>query len=79
MVKLLRKNLIFALIAALLLPILVSLAPDARALDDPAILAESALLVDMDAGAVLYSLNENLSRAPASLTKIMTVLLARRP
>ncbi len=76
MVKLLRKNLIFALIAALLLPILVSLAPDARALDDPAILAESALLVDMDAGAVLYSLNENLSRAPASLTKIMTVLLA---
>ncbi len=75
--RILKKRLfIMLLTAALLLSAVASLSPSARALDDPAILAEASLLVDMDTGSVLYAMNETDRRAPASLTKIMTVLLA---
>ncbi len=36
---------------------------------------KSAILVDIDTGRVLYSLNEDEQRAPASITKVMTALL----
>ena len=75
--RILKKRLFIPLLTAVLLLAVISpLSITARALDDPAILAEAALLVDMDTGGVLYSLNESDRRAPASLTKIMTVLLA---
>ena len=38
--------------------------------------AEAAVLVDLKSDAILYQLNMDEQRAPASLTKIMTVLLA---
>lgn len=51
-------------------------APSALALDDPSLNAQAAVLVDLDSGRVLYSKNMDEQRSMASLTKIMTVLLA---
>ncbi len=66
-----------ALVCALILcaPLLSVLSPAALAEDAPEVASPTALLVDLDAGEVLYARNENESRAPASLAKIMTVLL----
>lgn len=46
------------------------------AVEDPAPEADAAMLVDIATGNTIYSKNESEQRAPASLTKIMTVLLA---
>ena len=51
-------------------------APAAYALDPPVLDAQSAALFDVETGNALYELNMNAERAPASLTKVMTVLLA---
>ena len=63
--------LIFALMLTLF-------APSAAALDDPTVDAYGAVLmaIDGDTETVLYAKNENDLVYPASLTKIMTVLLA---
>lgn len=53
------------------------LAPAAHALDGPSLRsAKAVVLVDLDSGRLLYELNRDEQRAPASLTKIMTVMLA---
>ena len=52
------------------------LAPSALALSAPELDGQAALVVDMDSGRFLYALNAEQKRAPASLTKIMSVLLA---
>ena len=52
------------------------LAVPASALNDPDVRAKAVLLADLDSGIVYYSKNENQKVYPASLTKIMTVLLA---
>ena len=53
------------------------LAPAACALDAPPLhSAKAVVLADMDSGRLLYELNKDEQRAPASLTKIMTALLA---
>jgi D-alanyl-D-alanine carboxypeptidase (penicillin-binding protein 5/6) len=52
------------------------LAPSAAALETPTLNGQAALLIDLDAGRVLYGYNMDAERAPASLTKVMTVLLA---
>ncbi len=51
-------------------------APAALALDPPELDAEAALVVDLDSGRPLFAMNSDQERAPASLTKVMTVLLA---
>ena len=51
-------------------------APCAMALETPQLNGQAAVLVDLDAGRVLYGYNMDAERAPASLTKVMTVLLA---
>jgi len=51
-------------------------APTAFALDAPTLDGEATVLIDLASGRVLYELNKDEQRAPASLTKIMTVLLA---
>ena len=51
-------------------------APAALALEVPQLNGQAAVLVDLDAGRVLYGYNMDAERAPASLTKVMTVLLA---
>ena len=53
-------------------------APMALALDEPELNAKAAIVVDLGSGRVLYSKNADEQRAPASLTKVMTALLARR-
>ncbi len=63
----------FLLIFVLLLS---TAAPCAFALDPPQLNGHAAVLVDLDSGRVLYGLNQDAERAPASLTKVMTVLLA---
>ena len=51
-------------------------APGAWALEPPELNGKAAVLADLNSGKVLYAVNENEERAPASLTKVMTVLLA---
>ena len=52
------------------------LAVPAAALSDPDVRAKAVLLADLDSGIVYYSKNADQKVYPASLTKIMTVLLA---
>lgn len=42
----------------------------------PDVVAESALVMDAGTGAILYGKNANTKRYPASITKVMTALLA---
>lgn len=42
----------------------------------PAVWAESAVVMDLDSGAFLYSKNMDATKYPASITKILTTLLA---
>lgn len=51
-------------------------APAACALEAPSVTAAAVVLADLDSGNILYEKNMNLKRSPASLTKIMTGLLA---
>lgn len=55
-------------------------APDTDSIKEwpagPKIEGESAVLMDLTTGAVLYSKNANKAQYPASITKIMTTLLA---
>lgn len=60
------------LIAALLLLPATSLAADGP----EALIAQSAILVERDSGTVLYEYNADERRAPDSMVKLMTLLLA---
>ncbi len=51
-------------------------APFAHALMTPSVKAEAIVLADMESGTILYEKNMHTRRPPASLTKIMTGLLA---
>ena len=42
----------------------------------PSVNAESAILMDLSSGAILYEKNAHQPQYPASITKIMTTLLA---
>ena len=70
-----KKIKIFPLILLICL-VLCSFSPSAFALDDPDLTAKAVLLADLNSGEILYSLNADEQRSPASLTKIMTGLLA---
>ena len=70
-----KKFKIFPLIILISL-VLGCAAPAGWALDDPVLAAEAVILADLDTGEILYSKNMDQSRSPASLTKIMTVMLA---
>ena len=71
-----KKNKILSFLISICL--LFSLfAPAASALDEPPLhSAKAVVLADMDSGRLLYEMNKDEQRAPASLTKIMTVMLA---
>lgn len=70
-----KKIRVFPLILLLCL-VLTGIAPAACAVDDPTLPAEAVLLADLDSGEILYGKNIDERRSPASLTKIMTGLLA---
>ena len=55
--------------------ILLSLLPVAAVAAGPAVAGKSALLMDMETGTVLHAQNEHARLAPASVTKVMTMLL----
>lgn len=66
-------------IAALVLTIclLIGIAPAAFALDEPRLKSSDAcLLIDMQTGQIMYEKEKDMQHSIASLTKIMTVLLA---
>ena len=70
-----KKFKIFPLL--LLMSLIFSFAaPAALALEDPQTQAQAIVLADLDTGDIIYSKNMEQQRSPASLTKIMTVLLA---
>ncbi|MDR3278780.1 MAG: D-alanyl-D-alanine carboxypeptidase [Oscillospiraceae bacterium] len=50
--------------------------PRVRALENPDVPAQAVLLAEAGTGAVLYGKNEDERRAPDTMTKIMTLLLA---
>lgn len=60
------------LILAFVLPCI----PSAAALEDPAPACTAALLVDDTYGEILYEMNTHEKRYPASITKVMTSMLA---
>lgn len=65
---------IFPLILLICL-VMACAAPGAYALDAPELNGKAALVVDLDTGNILYELNKDEHRHPASLTKIMTTML----
>lgn len=66
---------IFPLILILCL-MMAAVSPGAYALEDPSLNGKAALLVDLDTGEILFEVNKDQQRAPASLTKVMTMLVA---
>lgn len=73
-IKILPLILAFCLTAALLAP--GALAAEEETLQPPELQSAAAIVTDFDSGRVLYAYNADEQRYPASLTKIMTVLLA---
>ena len=65
---------IFPVLLALCL-LFALFAPCALALDGPQLTAQAVLLADLDSGAILYEVNADARRSPASITKIMTLML----
>lgn len=63
-------------ILILILTILSGIGVQGFAADMPKVNAEAVVLADMDSGVIIYEKNMNQMRSPASLTKIMTGLLA---
>ncbi len=70
-----RTRSFFSLLLLLCL-FLSAAVPQAAALTAPSVTAEAVLLADLDSGNILYEKNMHTRRSPASLTKIMTGLLA---
>lgn len=72
------KKFRFSAILLILALIMTAMAPSAAALDDPDVESYAGVLmsIDGDTETVLYTKNEQDLVYPASLTKIMTVLLA---
>jgi len=68
----LRKRLLSII---LLLLILITAPLKSIAVEDLNIKGKSAILMDVNTGKVIYKLNENDRLPPASITKIMTILL----
>lgn len=68
-----KQFLVLGMICALLPGLLMSHSAAAEA---PAVSAASAVLMDADSGRILYVHNENEPRAIASITKLMTALVA---
>ena len=70
-----KKIKLFPLILIFCL-VLSAWSPAAQALDEPDLAVQAAVLADLDSGRIIYSKNMDEQRSPASLTKIMTGLLA---
>ncbi|MFC5531681.1 D-alanyl-D-alanine carboxypeptidase family protein [Cohnella yongneupensis] len=73
------RGFVIALVALLLLPTVAGAeegkGQGAKPVADLAASAKSAILMDADSGTVIYQKNSNIQLPPASITKIMTMLL----
>ena len=70
-----KKIKLFPLILILCL-VMTAWSPAAFALDEPELSVQAAVVTDLNSGRIIYSKNMDEQRSPASLTKIMTGLLA---
>lgn len=70
-----KKNRFFSIFLIICL-IMTAAAPCASALEDPTPVAKYVVLADLDSGRLLFTKDMDTRTAPASLTKIMSVLLA---
>lgn len=66
----------YSLILLLLVLVVFSGGVEAKEYPDLGLQAKSAILMDSLSGQILYAHNEHESRAPASITKIMTLVVA---
>ena len=62
--------------AAIIFCVALAVNSFAMAADEPKILADSAILVEASTGRIIYEKNSNLEREPASMTKMLTCILA---
>ena len=67
---------ITAILLAVLLPVWLAVGAFAADTAPPALESTAAILMDAQTGQILYGKNMEEQRYPASITKIMTVLLA---
>lgn len=74
--KIFKKIIIYCLISVLVMPSALILAPCAEAAPSIDLKCEAAVLADLDTGAILYSSNGDARMHPASLTKVMTAVVA---
>ena len=70
------KRILSILLAAVIMASVFPAMPSYAATEVPKLEAESAMVIDMTTGDVLYKLNENEMRYPASTTKMVTGILA---
>lgn len=75
-IKILPLILLFALALALLCPGALATDENSGIEAPPELESAAAVIIDQDTGRVLYELNADEQRYPASLTKVMTALLA---
>lgn len=71
-----KKFKFFALILLISIFVSVVAVPPAAAVSDPSTASKAVMIMDAATGNVIYSKNEGEKAYPASITKIMTVLLA---
>lgn len=71
-----RKPLIFLLIVSIILSVAPAMTAGAEWAPPTAVTAKSVYLVNSDTGTVIYSKNADQKQYPASITKVMTAILA---
>ena len=62
--------------AAIISAAVLAVSSTAQAADEPKVLAESAILVEASTGRIIYEKNSESEYAPASMTKMLTSILA---
>lgn len=62
--------------AAIIFLTALAMSSTAFAADDPKVLADSAILVEASTGRIIYEKNSDIEREPASMTKMLTCVIA---
>lgn len=62
--------------ASIIAVVVLTVSSIAQAVTEPKITAESAILVEAKTGRIIYEKNADIERAPASMTKMLTCLIA---
>lgn len=62
--------------ASIIAVVILTISSIAQAVTEPKITAESAILVEASTGRIIYEKNADVERAPASMTKMLTCIIA---